>query len=139
MIYFLIQQGDCTSPELAGTILIVKKIFDLIELLAPITLLVILMINFISLVFTPEDKKKISKIKNPIIACILIFFIPMFTNVIMDIAGVNFSISKCWNDVDQVNNTPTYINPNEDKRSSILIDPSEYQNGVPNGNNKEEE
>lgn len=138
MINFLIQQGECASPELSGIIFIVKKIFDIIELFAPLTLLVMLIVNLAIFMFRPEDKKQPAKIRNSIFACVIIFFIPMLVNLVMNVAGNNFSVSACWNEAEQVSNKSTYVDPNDNKQTSILIDPSEYQNGVPSQKKEEE-
>lgn len=137
MNFILISQEECSSPELAGIIQITKKVFELIELIAPLTLIVMVVISLFLLMMNPEDKKGLSKLKNSITACVIIFFIPVVANLVMTLVGNNFTISSCWNSATKDEKKSEYINPNENKSTSILIDPSEYQNGVSNNKNTE--
>lgn len=139
MNLILISQEECASPELSNIIQVTKKIFELVELMAPIALIVMIIVSLFLLMTNPEDKKGPSKLKNSIMACVVIFFIPVLTNLVMTLVGNDFTISSCWNSVDKEEKKSEYINPNENKATSILIDPSEYQNGTPSNNTKKNE
>ena len=68
---------DCSSPTLWSILNVTKKAFTLIQIIAPILLIISLIMNITKLVSNPEDKKAGKKIKNAILATIIIFFIPL--------------------------------------------------------------
>ena len=78
----------------------------------------------------PDDKKGLTKVKNSFMAAAIVFFIPMFVNILMQILGSNTTISDCWNNV-KFNSSSTYYEINPIKKNSILSNPDDYEHGVP--------
>ena len=77
----------------------------------------------------PDDEKTPKKIKNSVMALIILFFIPLLVNVAMQLTDNN--ISACWKSANSgiIINTK-YQNPygdNPDKTKSIFIDPGKKE------------
>ncbi len=124
--------SGCSSPSLAATLLIIKKIMSLIQIVVPILLIMSLIFTFIKLMADPDNKKLPPRIKNSIIATVIVFMIPVFVNAVMGMLGENFSVSACWSSIRETSGSSTYINPNkEKKKQSIIPNPSDYEKGTP--------
>ena len=63
---------ECYSTVLGNFFAIFKNILKLIQIIGPILMLIALSINLYTMVKDPEDKKTPKKIKNSIIALILL-------------------------------------------------------------------
>ena len=123
---------DCNNAVLGNILYTAKNILNIIWLAGPILAIISLIINFAMLVKDPEDKKVPKKIKNSIIALVVLFMIPTIVNVAMRLADDNTEISACWNqDIEKPSYKATYIDPNPGKRKSILSDPGGYEYGKP--------
>ena len=124
--------SDC-SGGIVSLIAASQKMIRLIQIIAPILLIVMASINLIRLMKDPDDKKGLPRIKNSFLAAALIFFIPMFVDVVMNMLGSDVTISACWNAAKGGGNThPSYINPDPSKTPTpIFVDPSEYEKGTP--------
>jgi len=96
---FQILEATCSSPALAVTLRALKKIMGVIQIIGPILLIVSLSIQITQLLANPDDKKLPKKIFNSILAIILLFFIPVFINIIMKWMGSTFTVSACWDSV----------------------------------------
>ena len=127
--------GNCCRDYSLVTILdIVRKIFDLIQIIVPIFLLVMATFNFVVLVVNPETKNGVKKIINQFLAALIIFFIPTFLNVVLNMMPSSFQIADCWN---QAKNNAEKLKANELKFQStdgrvnpgILISPEDYEKG----------
>ncbi len=118
---------DCSSPTLWSILNVTKKAFTLIQIIAPILLIISLIMNITKLVSNPEDKKAGKKIKNAILATIIIFFIPLVVNVLMNALGEDFSISSCWNSTNDEYNEPSYIDDTENSRKKIYDNSTTYE------------
>ena len=124
----------CSDPSMASILSATKKIISLIQIIVPILLIIGMSIHIMNLMKNPDDQKAKKKIINSIIAAVLVFFIPMFINVVMAMIGNNTSFSSCWNNaVVNISREVTYI-PIEDgqkKSNGFIVDPSEYEKGKP--------
>ena len=119
--------NNCKDPGLEGTLVAVKNIITLIQIIAPILLIIMASIHFFNLMKNPDNKKLLPKIKNSFIAAAVIFFIPMLLNVVMNMLGNSTDISTCWAS-SKIETNVTYMDPYEEgKRSKIYTDPSEYK------------
>jgi hypothetical protein len=126
-MYLLVSASSCSDPGLARILLAVKNMLSLIQIIAPIVLLIMASINLFQLMMSPDDKKKVKRIINSFIAAAVLFFIPMLVNVVMSIVGSNTTVSDCWNKASSTNTTPGYMDPNDSKsKTKIYTDPSEY-------------
>ena len=78
----------------------------------------------------PEEKKVPNKIKNSVIALILLLFIPLLVNVAMKMT--NNSVSACWNNANSgMKLNTSYKNPygNDEDKKSVYTDPNQYEKG----------
>ena len=88
----------CSDPGLVSIIDIVRKGMDLFQLIVPILLLVMLVVQLTKLVVNPDEKNGIKKITNRILAAMIIFILPVIINVVITNlpANENFQLSACW-------------------------------------------
>lgn len=123
----------CTDVALANVLNVVKKFLHLIQILAPILLIIGIIVIFIKMIADPEEKKYFHHLRNSIIALVVVFFIPLLVDVVMKLLDDNISLSKCWNYNETIMNPSgvTYIDVSDRKASSIIVDPSEYEGGTP--------
>ena len=126
----LVIMNECSSEAMSGILSSVKNILTLISIIVPITLLVVSSINLFQLMMSPDDKKKLNRIKNSMIAAVVVFFIPTLVNAVMMMLGNTTDVSDCWNNAKSNNGQPQYIEVNEGKRNSIFSNPSDYEKGV---------
>ena len=119
----------CSSVELALFLNVVKNVMRLIQIVAPIVLIVSLTMHFIKIMTNPDDKKLPSKIKNSVIATLVLFFIPVIVDVVMGMLGEGYNISSCWNSVSGVGGNSTYIDIDGNRKS---IFSGEYEKGNAN-------
>lgn len=86
------------------------------------------------MVTNPDDKKGLSKIKNSVIAAIVIFFIPMLVNVLFQAMGEKYNVSSCWMLAKTTKYTVEslqYMDIEEQEKHKITTDESDYEKGVP--------
>lgn len=124
---------DCKAPALNGILYAVKNLLNLIMILAPILAIIFLAITFINIARNPDDKKLTPKIRNTLLALAIVFFIPVIVNALMYMIGEKYTLSNCWINATAPNKNVKYIKTHEDKRkpSSVIIEPEEYEKGVP--------
>lgn len=122
----------CTEPALSLILPTIKRALSLIQILGPILLFVSLIYTFIQLIRKPEEKKYISRIKNSLIALVVVFFVPTIVNVIFGMLGNTTTFSSCWNNSgNNESKTHEYIEiESGSTASSIYMDPSLYQRGT---------
>ena len=109
---------------------VVKNILNLIMIIVPILLIIFGSISFIKLVKNPEEKNGTKKIINQFLAAAIVFFVPLFVNVVMGMLGENNSISRCWNDASK-NGEATYISSvREKEKKKFIVDSEDYEPGV---------
>ena len=109
---------SCSSSSLTAIISAFQKMLKLIQIIVPILLIIGSGINIIRLVHDPEDKKRKKRLLNSVIAAVLVFFIPMLVNVVMNLVGDNYDISACWKSINYSGSAVDYVNPyNQGKKS----------------------
>lgn len=123
--------SGCSDPGLGFILKIIKTFFTIIEVIAPIVLIVSLFILFTKLVSDPDNKKLINNVKNAIIACVIIFLIPFIVNLVMLIIGEKYTFSECWNSAYTSSGSGKYIekktdNSKENKPTKVYTEASEY-------------
>lgn len=124
-------ENICTS-YLVIFIVIFKRILSLIQIIAPILGIVSLSFTIIKMVKNPEEKKLTKKVINSFIALILLFFIPLFVTILVNLATENSSFASCLEN--NKNNSFSIANSysendNDSKKHSILINPKGYEKG----------
>ena len=121
----------CDS-SIASTMLFVKNVLNIIMIATPILAIIYISINFAKLVRNPDEKKELGKIKNRLLALAIVFFIPMFVNILFYMMGESNDVSDCWNKVSNVPRSTTYMPIGEDKeKNPVYTDPNDYQKGKP--------
>lgn len=120
---------SCNDSVSGSVVFVFRNLLNLIWIIGPILAIISLIINISLMVKNPDDNKIVSKIKNSIIALFVLFFIPMFVNITINLAGGDFS--ECWNQTDsRFNSSPSYMDPySGKKKQSIINDPSDYEDG----------
>lgn len=121
---------DCNNAVLGNILYMTKNILNIIWLVGPLLAIVSLTINFITLVKDPEDKKAPKKIKNSVIALVVLFMVPTIVNVVLGLMGNSTEFSACWTqDISKPDASVEYIDPYSDERKSVISDPSGYAPG----------
>ena len=125
----------CTSPELSGILYTVKSILTIIQMVAPILLIIMLAIHLIKLAANPDNEKKmLPKLKNSIIALFIIFLIPTIASATMYILGTRTELSTCWNQAEKPNsNVNYYYETNENRTKKFLQNSNDYEKGKKTG------
>ena len=132
MINILDIISECSSPALSALMLAIKRILNIIQIGGPIVLIFSLSLHIFNLMRDPDNKKLIPKIRNSIVAAAVLFFIPMFVNIIMANISTTNEISACWNERLESNyTTPNYYDIDNNTKQPIYQNPSDYQKGSP--------
>ena len=127
----------CSDPGLGIILQILKKFFIIIEVIAPIVLIVSLCIVFSRMVMDPENKKLLKNVQNAIFFCVIIFLLPVLLNITMSIMGNNYILSECWNNAYISKGSSKYIAKKTDdskKPTSVYVDPKNYHGQAPVSN-----
>lgn len=131
MIQILDMSAKCSDPALSSTLKLTKSMISFIGMIAPIILLTMAVVNIVKLVINPDEKKNIAKIRNSFIAAIVIFMVPVFVNVVMQMLDEKFTVTSCWNNAGDYSGPHRYIKLSDQRSpSNIFVDPSAYQGGV---------
>lgn len=120
---------NCNNQALGNILGIVKNILTLIQILGPILCIISLIVLFIKIMNNPEDKKLKKGIQNSIISLVLLFFIPLLVDVVMNLLGNNNTISSCWKNATINHKESTYQPIGEEKRKKIYEKPENYEKG----------
>lgn len=114
----MILEVSCSDVGILPMLKIIKNIFDLIQIIAPIVAIVSLGIILTKIV-TSSDINDIGKLKkkfkNALLALAIVFLIPSLVNLTMTIVGNKFVVSECWNSIDKIslNSKSVYIEKND--------------------------
>ena len=130
--------STCSAPALASFLSVAKKILLFVQLIGPLICIISLTISFINVVVNPDEKKEPAKIKNKIIALIIMFFVPVFVNANMALLDNSKEFSRCWNDNSKVlNNGESYITTegSNNKVNPAITNPGDYEKGNERTNN----
>ena len=84
----------CSSPFLATFLPAARKTIMIIQIMVPIVLIVAATFKFFSMMKDPEQKNGTKKIINTFVAAVIIYFIPVLVNVVMNLLGNRTSIKK---------------------------------------------
>ena len=120
---------ECSSSSLNTIFYITKMILSLIQIVGPLLLIISAIIKFTKLTINPEEKNGIKKIVNSFLAAAILFFIPLFINVVMNMLGNNYAFSSCWKDAKKPSYKVSYIPISEEKKKNINGDSSKYEKG----------
>lgn len=105
--------GSCCSDYSMVMVLeITRRIFELIQFVVPVVLIVAGTIQFVQMTINPELKDGFRKILNKLIAAIIIFLLPALMDVVLGAVSSNVSIAACW---EQAKNTSSELGFNSGK------------------------
>lgn len=131
----IILLGDvCNDYVLASILTIIRRALNLLQIVAPILLILAATIQFVKLVLNPDDdKKSMKKIYNSFFSALIIFFIPMVINLTMNIineygdVGVedgenthSLNIAVCWKEAKRTQNVMDSVRENGGSSSSTI-------------------
>ena len=125
----MIMDIECSSLVLNNFLYITKTILLIIMIFAPILAILSGVILFFKLTNNPEDKKLINKLKNAVIALVILFFIPLFVNLVVLLIGNKTDFTACYNSSKRIDSNSKYYKTTEDKEKEIISDPKEYEAG----------
>ena len=129
----ILYNASCEESAIGGIVSVIKNGLTIIQIVGPILALIMVSIRLFQLVKNPDDKKGLSKIKNALIALVVLFFIPMLVNVVFSWMGTSNDLSSCWNssnNADFSGSSYMDIESNQNK-NSLYTNPSDYQKGTP--------
>ena len=102
----------CNDAGLVNILALFRRILTVIQIIAPIALLVTSVLQFINLVMDPEKKGGFKSIINKVLAAIIVLVMPFIMDVVMNVMGQSTKFSNCWNAAKNPQNSPTYVDPN---------------------------
>lgn len=89
----------CSNADLLSVMVIVRKILDLLQIIAPIGLIVFASIDIIKAVISnkqDEIYKKLHMIPKRLFAAIIVFFVPVIIDLVMNVADNTFEYASCF-------------------------------------------
>ena len=121
----------CSDYAIVPITKVIRAIFTMIEVIAPILAIVAGTILLLRMMTNPDDKKLINNMKNMILSLVIVFLLPALTNLTMYILGENFSVSSCWNNAYKINTSGNggYIEK-EGKNKIKIIEEKTYDKGT---------
>ena len=124
----------CNDIALQNILVVVKNIVNIVQIVGPILGMLALTIIFIKIIISPDDKKLNKRIKNIVIATMVLFFIPLLINITMSMLGEKYEFSICWNSIDSsISSSSTYIKVDNRKTISVISNPRDYEKGDARG------
>lgn len=126
----------CNSTSMAVLFDVIRRIVDLIQIIAPILLIIMATVSVSKLVANPDEKDGAKKIINQFLAAAIIFFIPIIVDVILNITPQTFSVSACWKQSKRIAETSRSLKPqytpidSNRKRTPIVSNSDDYEKGV---------
>lgn len=117
----------CSDYAIVGILNTTRSVFNVIQLVVPIILILAATIQFLQLTINPELKDGFRKILNKVIAAIIIFLLPMLVDVVLSASSTNFSIAECWQQSSIISNESVFGSSNfistPDEKNAVWKDP----------------
>lgn len=139
----------CKDYGIVRIVSIYDSIFSMIQIIVPILLMVMAAFQLFRMMSDPAEKKHVKSLKNKFIAASVVFFIPVFVNLVISIVSDSANLDKyetlaCLKEAKNTANTidksyGTYKDSkNSNKKTSpLIIDPSKYKGNTENANGGE--
>ena len=127
--------NSCSSAELMQILFVVKRIMNIIMIVAPILAIIFLSVLFTKKIINPDDKKILSSIDNLLKALLVLFLIPAIVNAAMYILGSKTNFSSCWNNATNRGYSSNYYEINDNNKNNLLDDSNDYEKGIKKNNN----
>ncbi len=128
--------GNCCNDSSMVLILgIFSRFMNILQIIVPILLIISASIEFFKLTMNPEKKGGVSRIKNMFVAAVIVFFIPLFVDVILGMVPQSFSVSACYNRAKSTVESSRTFNFNymvidtDKKSTSFMPEAGEYEKG----------
>ena len=118
--------STCNSAVLAGILSIVKRIMLIIQIAVPLLLIISAIIGLAQLMASPDDQKSPKKLLNKFIAAVIVFFIPVFVNLTINLVGEGSNFSSCWIHANDKVSTGSYTPINNDSERKKIINEGNY-------------
>ncbi len=129
----------CERNDVAKIVKIINTVLTIIRVVVPILLIISIMIKLVHVVYYQEDFDNYKKaIVTNIIAAILVFLIPTFVNVIMQISSVNISFDECVQDAQNPKNPYVWVDSQSTNPDCNESTNPEGQNDGDNNTNTDE-
>ena len=123
---------QCSSVGINNILYIIKRIMNVVVIIAPILAILSFSILMVKLMRNPEKKKLIKKLKNSTLALVILFFIPLIVNIVMNMLGESTDISSCYNTAAKISNDANYIVTKDEKAGkSVIVKKDDYEESFP--------
>ena len=115
----------CSNLSVLRIIYLLKTLLNILRFVVPAILIVMIIMDVVKNVINPDEKEGVKKIKNRIIAAIIVFFIPTIINLVVNL--INYIFDDKY-DMDY-KDTLCYTNATSDCLEKIndYINCSEYE------------
>ena len=113
--------STCSDSILIPFLSILKKVLNIIHIIVPLLLILSVTLTVTKLMQDPDDKKAPKKIINSVIAIVLIFFLPTFLDVVINLTGEDDNLTNCLNINQSQNNiSSSYQEIEEGEKKKII-------------------
>lgn len=125
----------CSDYALANFLNITRRVFEILQIIAPIILILMCIVELTQLSMNPDTKDGQKKIINKIMAAVSVFSIPIVLNSILGFMPSSFVISTCWTEGKRISEisketSSKYIDINSKKPTKIVVK-EDYENSKP--------
>ena len=126
----------CSDYALANVLDVARRVFDFIQLIAPIALIIAATIQLATMVINPEQKAGLKKIFNKVLAAVIIFLVPVLFNISIGLFPDDFSIKSCWEQAKIIREITQetkqrYVSLEDKRPVTKIIDEGKYEKGTP--------
>ena len=123
----------CNDYSIAIFIAIIKNAIEVIQIIVPILLIAMSMVQLFKMLTSsdPRDKKGVKSLTNKFVAAAIVFFLPIFANIVISLVGegVNtggLDVIKCYKEssstVEVMNRTRTrYIKKETNNKEPVKV------------------
>ena len=121
--------STCGDSILIPFLSILKKFLNIIHIIVPLLLILSVTLTITKLFQDPDDKKAPKKIINSVIAIVIIFFLPVFLDVVVNLTGEDEKLTSCLNiNQSQDSISSSYQEIDEGEKKKIVS--SNYESGT---------
>jgi hypothetical protein len=123
----------CNDYSIAIFIAIIKNAIEVIQIIVPILLIAMSMVQLFKMLTSsdPRDKKGVKSLTNKFVAAAIVFFLPIFANIVISLVGEGVStggldVIKCYKEssstVEVMNRTRTrYIKKETNNKEPVKV------------------
>lgn len=120
----------CTDYSLVTVLDITRKIFELIQIIVPIVLVVAGTIQFVQLTINPDLKDGFRKVLNKLMAALIVFMLPTLADVVLNVVSEDVNVASCWQQAKVASseigfNSGNYVSTESD-RNSVWLTPIQF-------------